>query len=159
MLGEMLEYVDAMKAMERVYEVDVVARDGKLYPAPGTTRAGRGLMPQYLTRMAWILREICGAGQVMTPSAGDFDSSELGPLVRRYFRGKAGVSAEDKAKLMKLAWEIASDDFGSRATIYEYYHSGDPVRNLAGRHLREDRKRYRDIVKSVMEDMDAGLQG
>jgi 4-hydroxyphenylacetate 3-monooxygenase oxygenase component len=158
MLGEMLEYLDAMKAMERVYEVDVVARDGKLYPAPGATRGGRGLMPQHLTRMAWILREICGAGQVMTPSAGDFNNAELGPLVRRYFRGKAGVSAVDKVKLMKLAWETTSDQFGSRATIYEYYHSGDPVRLLAGRHLREDRSRYRDILKAAMADMDEDLK-
>ncbi len=159
MLGEMLEYVDSMKAMERVYEVDVVARDGKLYPAPGTTRAGRGLMPQYLTRMAWILREICGAGQVMTPSSADFNSPELGPLVEKYFRGKAGVSAADKAKLMKMAWETTSDQFGSRATIYEYYHSGDPVRNLAGRHVREDKARYRDIVRQAMQEMEEGLKG
>jgi anthranilate 3-monooxygenase (FAD)/4-hydroxyphenylacetate 3-monooxygenase len=157
MLGEMLEYVDAMKAMERVYEVDVVERGGKLYPSPGTTRAGRGLMPQYLTRMAWILREICGAGQVMSPSAGDFNHPELGPLVEKYFRGKAGVSAAHKAKLMKMAWEATSDQFGSRATIYEYYHSGDPVRNLAARHTREDKSRYRDILKQVMSEMDAGL--
>lgn len=158
MLGEMLEYVDAMKAMERVYEVEVVERGGKLYSSPGATRAGRGLMPQYLTRMAWILREICGAGQVMTPSAGDFRHPEIGPLVAKYFRGKAGVSAADKAKLMKLAWETASGQFGSRATIYEYYHSGDPVRNLAGRHLREDKSRYREILKGAMSGMDEGLE-
>lgn len=158
MLGEILEYIDAMKAMERVYEVDVVERDGKLYPSPGSTRGGRGLMPQYLTRMAWILREICGAGQVMTPSAGDFNHPELGPLVEKYFRGKTGVTAVAKAKLMKMAWEATSDQFGSRATIYEYYHSGDPVRNLAGRHLREDKARYREIIKGAMDEMDEGLK-
>lgn len=157
MLGEMLEYVDAMKAMERAYEVDVVARDGKLYPAPGATRGGRGLIPQHLTRMAWILREICGAGQVMTPSAADFNNAELAPMLHRYFRGKPGVSALDKVKLMKLAWETTSDQFGSRATIYEYYHAGDPVRNLAGRHLREDRTRHRQLLKAAMADMDEDL--
>jgi anthranilate 3-monooxygenase (FAD)/4-hydroxyphenylacetate 3-monooxygenase len=158
MLGEMLEYVDSMKAMERAYEVDVVAREGKLYPAPHATRGGRGLMPQFLTRMAWILREICGAGQVMTPSAGDFNNKDLAPILHRYFRGKPGVSALDKAKLMKLAWEIASDGFGSRATIYEYYHSGDPVRNLAGRHLREDKAKYRAMVKAATAGMDEDLR-
>ena len=158
MLGEMLEYVDALKAMERAYEVDVVERNGKLYPAPHATRGGRGLMPQHLTRMAWIVRELCGAGQVMTPSAGDFNNPELAPLLQRYFRGKPGVSALDKAKLMKLAWEAASDGFGSRATIYEYYHSGDPVRLLAGRHLREDKAKYRQMLKVAMAGMDEDLK-
>ena len=111
-------------------------------------------MPQHLTRMAWIVRELCGAGQVMTPSAGDFNNPELAPLLQRYFRGKPGVSALDKAKLMKLAWEAASDGFGSRATIYEYYHSGDPVRLLAGRHLREDKAKYRQMLKVAMAGMD-----
>jgi aromatic ring hydroxylase len=79
-------------------------------------------------------------------------------MLHRYFRGKPGVGAVDKVKLMKLAWEIASDQFGSRATIYEYYHSGDPVRNMAGRHLREDRSKHREVLKAAMADMDEDLR-
>jgi 4-hydroxyphenylacetate 3-monooxygenase oxygenase component len=154
MLGEMLEYVDAMRGMERLYEAQVVERDGQLWVPPGATRGGVGLLPGYFQRMAWILREICGAGQVMTPSAGDFANPALRPYLDKYFRGKPGVSALDKVKLFKLAWELASDKFGSRATIYEYYHSGDPVRNLANRHLSADRTRYRALLARVLREMD-----
>ena len=158
MLGEMLEYVDAMRGMERLYEAQVVERDGQLWVPPGATRGGVGLLPSYFQRMAWILREICGAGQVMTPSAGDFANPVLRPYLDKYFRGKPGVGAVDKVKLFKLAWELASDKFGSRATIYEYYHSGDPVRNLANRHVGADRTRYRALLGRVLREMDADAE-
>ena len=111
---------DAMRGMERLYEAQVVERDGQLWVPPGATRGGVGLLPGYFQRMAWIVREICGAGQVMTPSAGDFANPTLRPYLDKYFRGKPGVSAVDRVKLFKPAWELASDKFGSRATIYEY---------------------------------------
>jgi aromatic ring hydroxylase len=103
--------------------------------------------------MAWILRELCGAGQVMTPSLADFEHPELGPQLEHYFRGKPGVDARQKVKLFRLAWELASDRYGSRATIYEYYHSGDPVRNMANVHLNADKAPYRAVLDRITAEM------
>ena len=158
MLGEMLEYVDCIRGMELLYETQVVERDGQVYVAAGATSGGREFLPHYFQRMAWILREICGAGQVMTPSLADFNNPELRPYLDKYFRGKPGVAAVEKVKLFRLAWELASDKFGSRATIYEYYHSGDPVRNLANRHNGADKQRYRALVGRVLAEMDGDIR-
>jgi len=158
MLGEMLVYVDCIKGMEKLYESQAIERDGQLFMPADAVTGGRDLLPHYFQRMSWILREICGAGQVMTPSLADFNLPELRPYLDKYFRGKPGVSAVDKVKLFKLAWELASDKFGSRATIYEYYHSGDPVRNTANVHVGADKARYRDLLDRVLQEMDADLQ-
>jgi 4-hydroxyphenylacetate 3-monooxygenase oxygenase component len=158
MLGEMLVYVDCIKGMEKLYESQAIEQDGQLFMPADAVTGGRDLLPHYFQRMAWILREICGAGQVMTPSLADFNLPELRPYLDKYFRGKPGVSAVEKVKLFKLAWELASDKFGSRATIYEYYHSGDPVRNTANVHVGADKARYRDLLSRVLQEMDADLQ-
>ena len=158
MLGEMLVYVDCIKGMEKLYESQAIERDGQLFMPADAVTGGRDLLPHYFQRMAWILREICGAGQVMIPSLADFNLPELRPYLDKYFRGKPGVSAVDKVKLFKLAWELASDKFGSRATIYEYYHSGDPVRNTANVHVGADKARYRNLLNRVLQEMDADLQ-
>jgi aromatic ring hydroxylase len=144
--------------MEMLYEQQAVERDGLLLMPADAVTGGREFLPRYFQRMAWILREICGAGQVMTPSVADFNLPELRPYLDKYFRGKPGVSAVEKVKLFKLAWELASDKFGSRATIYEYYHSGDPVRNMANLHVNADKTPYRDLLGRVLTEMDADLQ-
>ena len=144
--------------MEKLYEEQVVERDGQLFVPAGAVTAGRQFTPYYFKQMAWILREICGAGQVMTPSAADFNHPDLRPYLDKYFRGKPGVSALEKVKLFKLAWELASDKFGSRATIYEYYHANDPVRNLANRHLGAEKARYRALLGRVLAEMDADVR-
>jgi aromatic ring hydroxylase len=153
----MLAYVDVFRGAEKLYELSVVEQDGKLHMAPDYTPGGTLLFPHMFTRMAWILRELCGAGQVMTPSAEDFNNAELAPHLHRYFRGKPGVDALHKTKLMKLAWELTSDQFGSRATLYEYFHSGDPVHNMARRHTSETSPLFREMLASALADMDESL--
>jgi len=153
-LGEILECVDAMRGMEKLYEEQILERDGQLFVPAGASRGGQEFLPYYFKRMAWALREICGAGQVMTPSQADFDNPELGPHLERYCRGKPGVSAREKAKIFRLAWELASDKYGSRATIYEYYHRADPVRNFANRHVSANKTLYRELLNRISQEME-----
>jgi aromatic ring hydroxylase len=157
LLGEMLEYIDCIRGMEKLYEEVVVERDGELFVPADAPRGGVQLLPGFFKRMTGILRELCGAGQVMTPSLADFQHPDLRELLAKYFRGKPGVSALAKTELFRLAWELTSDKFGSRATIYEYYHSGDPVRNLAGRQVTADKSRYRQMLARAVGDMEPNL--
>ena len=59
--------------------------------------------------------------------------------------------------LMKLAWELTSDQFGSRATLYEYFHSGDPVQNMARRHATETSSLFARLLERALSDMDDAL--
>jgi aromatic ring hydroxylase len=63
--------------------------------------------------------------------------SEVGPDIARYYRG-AGVDAEQRIHLSKLAWDVTGTQFGQRMLQYERYYAGDPVRVGAGYYLDYD---------------------
>ena len=104
-------------------------------------------------RMVEILREICGSGIVMQPSEADLASPEMRPYLDRYMRGK-DVDVEYKARLFRLAHDLAMSSFGMRQDIYEYWHGGDPNRNrinlLKSYDLTDMEGRIRDLVKSPL---------
>ncbi len=75
------------------------------------------------------LRLIGSSGLIMTPTEADFANPEVAPLVRRYLRGRDGVSAEDRTRVFKLAWDLLGTEFGSRSLHYEHFFAGDPVNN------------------------------
>jgi aromatic ring hydroxylase len=64
--------------------------------------------------------------------------SELWPGIERYFRGANGVDAEQRVRLLKLAWDATGSAFGQRQMQYERYHSGDPVRLAAAQYAGYD---------------------
>jgi len=112
----------------------------------GTIRAGftplqtlRTMMSKAYPRIIEVLQIIGAGGLLMMPTAADF-SSEVGDDVRRYYRGAGDVSAEDRVRLYKLAWDLAGDAFGMRAMQYERYYAGDPVRLLASNYLNYSNK-------------------
>lgn len=37
------------------------------------------------------------------------------------------MPAEDRIRIMKLAWEAIGEQFGSRGLLYEWFFAGDPL--------------------------------
>lgn len=131
MLGECIGYIELAKSCVVRSEVEF-----ERTPA-GTIRASftplqtlRGLMPKAYPRIIEILQTIGAGGLLMMPSAADF-SGATGDDVRRYYRGAGDISAVDRVRLFKLAWDLAGDSFGMRAMQYERYYAGDPFRIVA----------------------------
>jgi anthranilate 3-monooxygenase (FAD) / 4-hydroxyphenylacetate 3-monooxygenase len=92
------------------------------------------MMSKAYPRIIEVLQTIGAGGLLMMPTAADFSSQVAGD-VRRYYQGAGGVSAEDRIRIFKLAWDLAGDAFGMRAMQYERYYAGDPVRLVAGNYL------------------------
>ena len=61
-------------------------------------------------------------------SEADYRDAEIGPLMDRWLVGPA-IGAEQRLRLMKLAWDLTGTEFGSRAGLYERLYSGDPEAN------------------------------
>ncbi len=78
--------------------------------------------------MIQLLREIAGSGLIMQPSEQDLASPDLRPYLEKYMRGK-DVDVAYKARLLRLAHDLAVSSFGMRQELYEYWHGGDPNRN------------------------------
>jgi aromatic ring hydroxylase len=86
--------------------------------------------------MVQVVQVLSAGGLLISPTEADL-RSEIGPDIARYYRG-AGVDAESRIALAKLAWDATGTQFGQRMLQYERYYAGDPVRVGAGYYLDHD---------------------
>ncbi|MFG6447793.1 4-hydroxyphenylacetate 3-hydroxylase N-terminal domain-containing protein [Roseateles sp. BYS180W] len=127
MLGELTSYVELMRLALQGLEQGARRTSSGLL-APGVTLAMDAFAAQTTTRVAHMLRVICGSGLVMQPSEADLRNPVLRPLLERYMCGK-DVSVAFKSRLFRLAAELVSERFGMRQELYEMWNRGDVVRN------------------------------
>jgi 4-hydroxyphenylacetate 3-monooxygenase oxygenase component len=126
-LGEMVTYVELWRhAMDGVEHNAFVTKGGLMSLGP---MSGMNIFfAQTSARMVQLLREIAGSGLIMQPSERDLANPELRPYLAQYMRGK-DVDVDYKARLFRLAHDLAVSSFGMRQELYEYWHGGDPNRN------------------------------
>lgn len=126
-LGEMVTYVEMWRhAMDGVEHNAFLTKSGLM--SLGSMSGMNIFFSQTSARMVQLLREIAGSGLIMQPSENDLASPELYPYLAKYMRGK-DVDVAYKARLMRLAHDLAVSSFGMRQELYEYWHGGDPNRN------------------------------
>jgi aromatic ring hydroxylase len=155
------QLVDNMQTMN--------SRDGGVASDEGAKRIGgshgtlnRGLVSLTAARMFFppahqkaveSIRYLGSSGLVMTPSERDFENPELQDTLARHFKGP-GISARDRVRVMKLAWDAISGDFGGRQLIYEFFYAGDPFNN---RLLYFGSRRYRECLERARRAVDSSL--
>ena len=113
-------------------------------------QALRVFLPRAYPRAVEVLQTLGAGGLLMLPSPEDFDSP-VGDDVARYYQGAEGLSAVDRVRLYKLAWDLCGDAFGQRQVQYERYYAGDPVRVLAGTYLASDKRSCLELVQRGLD--------
>jgi 4-hydroxyphenylacetate 3-monooxygenase len=69
------------------------------------------------------LRELAGGGLIMLPSSSaDFGNPEIAPYIRQTQQSPT-VSAAERVKCFKLAWDAVGSEFASRHTQYEMFYA------------------------------------
>lgn len=126
-LGELAGYVEIVRLALEGLEACARETPSGLW-APDRTLGLDVLSPQIGSRASEILREIAASGIIMQPSEADLLNPELRKLVETYMGGKA-IDASSKARLFRLARNLAGDSYGVRQDIYETWNRGDVVRN------------------------------
>jgi len=86
----------------------------------------RLLFPQLYPRLVEIVQMLGSSNLVMMPSLAEF-AGERADDVALYCQG-VGVSAEQRVRLFRLAWDVSCSSFAGRQTLYERFFSGDPWR-------------------------------
>ena len=103
-----------------------------MYGVPGKTLIGlttiRIFLPQAHTQAVDTVRMLGSIGLIMTPTEKDFRNPELAEVLSQYLRG-ASIAAEERVRIMKLAWDAIGEQFGSRSLLYEWFFAGDPINN------------------------------
>ena len=136
-LGELLGYLQLIEAAILMAEdkAEPTGR-GALRPAYAPLQALRYHLPKMYERMVQVTQVLSAGGLLINPTEADLHS-EIGPDIERYYRG-AGVDADKRIQLSKLAWDATGTQFGQRMLQYERYYAGDPVRVGASYYLDHD---------------------
>lgn len=155
MLGEIWTYAEFTRAAVRIAEVESheYGNCGAWFPKYEPLAALRAALPLWFPRVNEIIRLIGSHNVLAAPTRAQLDDPELRPLIDRYLRGAKDVTAEDRARLFRLAWDFTGSALGSRNEQYERFYLGssarcydaaqtipaqDRARRLVDRFLKED---------------------
>ncbi len=137
-LGELLGYLQLIEAAILMSEqkAEPTGR-GAIRPAYAPLQALRYHLPKMVRAH--------GAGDADAGRRRPADQSRPKPTcaprsapTSRATTSGAGVEAEERIALYKLAWDATGTQFGQRMLQYERYYAGDPVRVGAGYYLDYD---------------------
>jgi len=151
MLGELLGYLELVKGI--IFLAEETAQktsSGLLCPNLDPYQALRYHFPRFYSRMVEVVQILGAGGLLMSPTERDF-ATEIAPDIDKYYRG-AGVSAKERIRLFKLAWDATGDAFGQRQLQYERYYAGDPVRVAAAHYQQMDKSHLMGIVRRALAD-------
>ena len=157
-LGEMLSTLEVARGV--FYGTEALARQGPDGIWTITSPAGRGFHLQTMRiyrRFVEIVHLLGGGGFFYAASQADLENPEERPYIDKYLRGRPGISAEERVRLFKLAWDVTGSAFAQRVTQYVTFYSGDPVRLTAGFYLGYDKEPLFEIVDralGVRHDLD-----
>jgi anthranilate 3-monooxygenase (FAD)/4-hydroxyphenylacetate 3-monooxygenase len=90
--------------------------------------AVRLFFPQAMTRAIDTIRMMGSSGLILTPTEKDLAHPDLQEELAQYLRGK-DMSADERLRIMKMAWDVVGTEFGGRQFMYEWFFAGDPIGN------------------------------
>lgn len=150
-LGEILGYLQLIEGALHLSELRAERTEsGAMRPAWPPLQTIRYHLPRMYERIVKVVQVIGAGGLLINPTYDDIQS-EIGPDIAAYYRG-AGVDAETRIHLGKLAWDATGTQFGQRMLQYERYYAGDPVRVAATLYLRQNVDDLMALVKRALSD-------
>ena len=126
-------------------------RNGIFVPHRQSHYAAMSLQSQIYPRLLETLRELSGGGMIQLPaSADDLRSEDAGADIRRYVQSPE-IDAEERVKLLKLAWDAVGSEFGGRHAQYEKFYAGAPFIVKTRFSWNYDFDSAENLVKRAME--------
>ncbi len=150
-LGEMLSQMEIARAV--FYGAEAMAQKlpgGVWVPGGAGLRAFHLQSGKVYSRFVEIVQALAAGGFFYAPSEADLANPEVRPYIDRYVRGRAGVSAEERIALFKLAWDVTGETFAQRMAQYVRFYSGDPIRLTAGFYAQYDKAPLFEIVERAL---------
>jgi 4-hydroxyphenylacetate 3-monooxygenase len=152
MLGEIRIFADLARSAIESAELNAHEYgNGVWFPSHPPLTALRAMMPTWMPRVNEIIRLIGSHNHFTAPTSGQLADKTLRPLIDRYLRG-TGVTAEQRTRIFRLAWDFAASALGSRNEQYERFYLGSAGRNFANAHLYNDRSRGDRLVSRFLNE-------
>jgi 4-hydroxyphenylacetate 3-monooxygenase len=126
-LGELAAYASMVRGLVHAQEWNCeIDESGVAWPARAECFATMTLQSDFYPKLLQIVRDLCGGGLIQLPSSvADFDHPVGGADIRRFVQSP-GYPAEERVKLLKLAWDFVGSEFASRHLQYEMFYAGAP---------------------------------
>lgn len=141
-LGEAAAYATMVHGMVAAQEANAhIDEHGVAWPGVAEVHALSTLAIDFYPKLVQMARELCGGGVIQLPSSrDDFGNPEIAADIERFIQSP-GVPAQDRVRLMKLAWDLLGSEFASRHHQYELFYAGAPhlVRGRMFRHFDFER--------------------
>ncbi|MCI0548716.1 MAG: 4-hydroxyphenylacetate 3-hydroxylase [Candidatus Rokubacteria bacterium] len=150
-LGEMLSHMEVARAV--FYGAEAMAQqlpNGVWVPGGHGLRAFHLQTGKIYSRFVEIVQTLAAGGFFYAPAEADLANPEVRPLIDRYVCGRAGVSAEERIALFKLAWDVTGESFAQRMAQYVRFYSGDPIRLTAGFYTQYDKAPLLELVERAL---------
>ena len=150
-LGEMLSQMEIARAV--FYGAERLARplaNGVWVPGGHGLRAFHLQTGKIYSRFVEIVQTLAAGGFFYAPAEADLANPELRPYIDTYVRGRAGVSAEERIALFKLAWDVTGESFAQRMAQYVRFYSGDPIRLTAGFYMQYEKEPLFELVERAL---------
>jgi 4-hydroxybutyryl-CoA dehydratase/vinylacetyl-CoA-Delta-isomerase len=141
-INEMIIYSTMIAAgLEAAISNTAVNADGMLVPDELFTNAAKYFAAANFHLMVRNLQDIAGGSVVTSPSMADLESEGVGPYVRKYMRGRAGITAEQRMKLFHLIRDTTADAYGGWQLVTQMMAGGGMYaqRMVARRHYDMER--------------------
>ena len=150
-LGEMVSHMEIARAV--YYGAEAMAHplaNGVWVPGGHGLRAFHLQTGKIYSRFVEIVQSLAAGGFFYAPAEADLANPEIRPYIDRYVRGRAGISAEERIALFKLAWDVTGETFAQRMQQYVRFYSGDPIRLTAGFYMQYDKAPLFELVERAL---------
>ena len=153
MLGEIWTYSEFAKAA--IYASEMQAKEhpgGVWFPDVAPLHALRATLPFWFPRVNEIIRLLGSHNVFATPTEAQMNDPGLKPLIDRYLRGAGEISAAERVRVFRLAWDFVGSALASRNEQYERFYLASGARNRQIHEAFADPRRANRLVDQFLLD-------
>jgi aromatic ring hydroxylase len=122
-VGEAVRYLTTLRAFIRAAEDNGrPSTSGYWMPDPVFVTAGRAYSVEHYRRIVGLLQDVGSQSLVNIPTEASFDNPVVGPVLDEMLSGSV-ASARDRARVTRLAIDLAADSYAGRQTLFELFNA------------------------------------
>ena len=123
-LVHLIAYAETLRKLVHHAAEHCVIRDGVAVPDALTVNMAKWHFAHHYHEAVQRVQDIAGGLLVTGPGAEDVASEELGPLLDRYYGGRAGVGGRERLQAMNFVKELISSDYGGYQEVLAVHAEG-----------------------------------
>ncbi len=123
-LIHLISYAETLRALVHHAAERCSMRDGIAVPDALTVNMAKYHFAHNYHAAVQDVQDIAGGLLVTGPGVEDVESEELGPLLRRYYGGRAGVGGRERLRAMNFVKDLTSSDYGGYQEVLAIHAEG-----------------------------------